>query len=76
MVRVFKLQRALNGVIVFLSIIGPRNFTRVRKNVIYTGLMSCFRVVKSDDTFLTQWTFHPLFVIAWKHRLNMLLHIC
>ena len=32
-------MRDLNGVIVFLSIICPINFTRVRKNVIYPGLL-------------------------------------
>ena len=43
-------------VIVFLSIICPRIFTRVRKKKIYPGLLSCFRVVMifSDDIFLRQ----------------------
>ena len=35
-------MRDFNGVIVFPSIICPRNFTRVRKNVIHPGLLSCF----------------------------------
>ena len=47
-------MRDFNGVIVFLSIICPRIFTHVRKNVIYPGLLSCFRVVISDDIFLKQ----------------------
>ena len=32
----------------------PKNFTRVRKNVIYPGLLSGFCVVISDDIFLRQ----------------------
>ena len=34
-------MRDFNGVIVFPLIICPRNFTRVRKNVIYLWLLSC-----------------------------------
>ena len=47
-------MRDFNGVIVFLSIICPRNFTRVRKSVIYLGLLSSFLVVIFDDIFLRQ----------------------
>ena len=38
----------------FLSIICPRNFTCVRKKCDLSGLLSCFRVVKSDDIFVRQ----------------------
>ena len=37
-----------------ISIMYPRNFTRVRKNVIYPGLLSYFRVIIFDDIFLRQ----------------------
>ena len=47
-------MRDFNGVIVFLSIVCPRNFTRVRKNVIYLELSSCFLVIIIDDVFLRQ----------------------
>ena len=47
-------MRDFNGVIVFLSIICPRNFTHIRKNVIYLWLLSCFCVVISDDILLRQ----------------------
>ena len=44
-------MRDFDEVIVFLSIICPSNFTRVRKKVIYTGLLSSFRLVLSDKIF-------------------------
>ena len=53
-----------NGVIVFLSIICPRILHVLEKNVIYPGLLSCFRVVISDNFFPRQGTFRFLSVIA------------
>ena len=47
-------MRDFNGIIVLLSIICTRNFTRVRKKVNYPGLLSYFQVVISDDIFLRQ----------------------
>ena len=47
-------MRDFNGVIVFVSIIFPRSVKHLRKKVIYPGLLSCFRVVISDDIFLRQ----------------------
>ena len=43
---------AFNGVIVFVSITFPKKLTRVRKNVIYQGLLSSVRVVMSNNIFL------------------------
>ena len=45
-------MRVFNGVIVFPSIICPKNFIRVRKIVIYPGLLSCFPSVVFDDIYL------------------------
>ena len=47
-------MRDFIGIIVFLSIICPRNFTRLRKNMIYLELLSCFLKIKFDNIFLGQ----------------------
>ena len=44
-------MRNFNGVVVFLSIICPRNFTGVRNNVIYPVLFSYFLLVVFDGFF-------------------------
>ena len=45
-------MRDFNGLIVFFSIMCTRNFTRVKKNVICLGLLSCFRSLLFDGTVL------------------------
>ena len=47
-------MRDFIGIIVFLSIICPKNFTRVRKNMIYLELLSCFLIIIFDNIFLGQ----------------------
>ena len=43
-------MRDFNGVILFFSIMCPSNFTRVKKNVICLGLLSCFHFLLFDGT--------------------------
>ena len=57
-------MRVFNGVTVFLSLYMQEILHVLENNVIYPGLLSCFRVDISDDIFLRQWTFCLLFVIA------------
>ena len=45
-------MRDFNGVIVFLSILCPKNLTRVKKSVIYRGRPSDFRSEVFCDSVL------------------------
>ena len=45
-------MREFKGVIVFFSIMCPRNFLLVKKRAICLGLLSFFRSVIIDDIFL------------------------
>ena len=45
-------MRDFNGVILFFSIKCPRNFTRVRKNVVCLRLLSCFHFLVIVGTVL------------------------
>ena len=64
-------MRDFIGVIMFLSIICPRNLTRVRKKCDLSGAAFIFSCKKIYWYFLRQQAFRLLFVIAKKHRLNM-----
>ena len=45
-------MRDFNGVIVFCSILCPKNLSVLRKNVIYLGLLSDFRSEEFYDIVL------------------------
>ena len=54
----------MKSVIDSLSKFCPRNFTRVRKEVIYMGLLSLFPLTKLDEIYLKLCKLFVLFVIV------------